>query len=1190
MSGDKKPKMCPTPEAGPSVDGEVSTPLDSIPHMAGGQELGTMPHMSAHDYISKDPQGQQQQQHLSTVNPMSQQQFLPYLHTQPSGMFPMATGPPHFDGKRQTDKGGHPGMMATGYDCTPYQGYQLHSETSSQQQLKTSGAPVMIVQQQHYYKTANFHEAKGVQGPVYQDGESPLNNIKESTKALIKSHDMSSQVSTFVERYALRTMKRLNYHGSLFIKGRHGTGKSKLGLHLLSKLSKESKRTPLVLTLADDWHLIPKTGRHSEKIQRKYLVMIDDMFGSSNFSKTVLDKWEKLFDLMWPTVESGLISLIVTSRTDIFSKCHCRVMKYKLMKNMIMLDLDGKHALRPTEKNKLFLKHCSRLNLKKEDIQEIVDTKTCVGFPRCCELFARRVKDKKRTSNSYAYDFLTTDVSMLRDNDQLGYLVLLLILMKGCLDAKMLDNPPKELKNLIEDLSDTCISLEQMPNCRSIKDKANELSDTCLKKSRNIFEFEHTAISDAVFLDAAQTHLAMFLDKCSVEVLVKFVRVGRSDTICDEEDESLVYIDDNLQEVFIERVVDILMDDRVEILNHPCFSNMEFVKSILDSNDSNFVLATKNIGGGCCYFNTFNQEIIKDVTADSLDMIGETSDIFLKETLFAYEYLVSFIIMKGLVQFANTLLFKQGLVGLSSALLNEALTCYIYNNNHEAVLKLLSNGTPTSADSIKALCCVPQADAHMVDLVFEKTQWSGIHNWTQLLSVAIKFGNVRVTKLLVDKMKSEESNKHAFAKSLIQLLYQTSGFILPNECKAMYINVLDLMNILLDTECSYDKDILLSLAAGHVNVDILKRLLEVTTICQDKEMLLLKYATIYGSFRCLEELLNKTDTIRLYRPISKQKDTLLHCAARSAVDSLLKIKLLMQLDTTKEGLGVNVTDGQNNTPLHFAALRGNVECVVELLDNGADVTCLNEAEVTALHCAALSNSRECMQVICQTGQTLSNGMPLYELCFHEPTRAYIQHYFVTHYKDLQTVVKTVSDRVVIENLKILLASKVDTQRTNSNGDTCLVNACNVNNLAVLKVLCKRSGCFTKTSTGGSLLHAAAAHGDLEMVEFLCEKGGDVRETDGEEQTVVHAAAGSSLEAAEKLYYLIEEKRAPVLNVDKRGRTALFPAAEVGDREVVEYLLEKKIDPRKLDKCGKSVLNVASSSVHDIISRNIEWLR
>ncbi|XP_046584270.1 uncharacterized protein LOC124291332 isoform X1 [Haliotis rubra] len=713
---------------------------------------------------------------------------------------------------------------------------------------------------------------------------------------------------------------------------------------------------------------------------------------------------------MWPTVESGQISLIVTSRTDIFSKCQCRVMKYKLMKRMTMLDLDGKHALRPKEKTKLFLKQCGRLNLKKEDIQEIVDTKTRFGFPRCCELFARRVKAKKGTSNSYAYDFLTTDVSMLRDNDQLGYLVLLLILMKGRLDAKMLDKPPTELKHLIDVLSDTCISLDQMPNCRSIKDKANELSDTYLKKSKNVFEFEHTAVSDVVFLDAAQTHLAMFLDECSIEVLVKFVRVARSDTICDEEDESLIYIDDNLNllEVFRERIIKILMDDRVEILDHPCFSNMEFVNSILDGNDNNLVfeLATKNIGGGCCCFNIFNQDIIEDVTADSVDMIDETSDIFLKEKLFPYEYLVSFIIMKGLVQFANTLLFKQGLVDLSHTLLNEALTCYIYNNNHEAVLKLLNKGVPTSADSIKTLCCVPQADKHMVDMVFEKTQWSGIHNWTQLLSMAIQFGNIRVTKLLVDKMKSEQANKHAFAKCLIQLLYQTSGFIPPNECKAMNINVLDLMNILLDTECSYDKDILLSLAAGHVNVDILKRLLEVSTICQDKEMVLLKYATIYGSIQCLEELLNRSDTIRLNRPVGKQNDTLLHCAARSAVDSLLKIKRLMQLDTTKEGLGVNVTDGQNNTPLHFAALRGNVECVVELLDNGADVTCLNEAEVTALHCAALSNSRECMQVICQSGQTLSNGMPLYELCFHEPTRTYIQDYFISHYKDIHTVVNT----------------------------------------------------------------------------------------------------------------------------------------------------------------------------------------
>ncbi|XP_046584277.1 uncharacterized protein LOC124291332 isoform X2 [Haliotis rubra] len=328
MSGDKKPKMCSTSEASPSMDGEISTPPDSIPQMAGGlelhrstDELGSMSHSchpvhentteqitpraavvseepvqldgtctaSAHDEISQDPQVQPEQHLSAGGTPMSQQQLPPYVHPQPSATFPMATGPSHFGGKDmaypwdQIAKGGHdPGGMASGYQCTPYQ------EQHSQQPFMTSSAPMMIVQQQHYYKTANFHEAKGVQGPSYQQGESRLNNIKESTKDFINNFDRSSYVSTFVERYSLRTMKRLHFDGSLFIKGQHGTGKTRLGVHLLSKLSKESKRTPLVLTLASDWHLIPKTKRHSEKAQRKYIVMIDDMFGSSNFSKAFL--------------------------------------------------------------------------------------------------------------------------------------------------------------------------------------------------------------------------------------------------------------------------------------------------------------------------------------------------------------------------------------------------------------------------------------------------------------------------------------------------------------------------------------------------------------------------------------------------------------------------------------------------------------------------------------------------------------------------------------------------------------------------------------------------------------------------------------------------------------------------------------------------------------------------------------
>lgn len=165
MSGDKKPKICPASDVQDTGDGEIGTPSASagIPQLAGGPELhsstdfklGPMAQppyqghqkilhkvtsdtvsvsgepkqldgtctLAKNDIFQDDPVDREQQMSTEwTLAPMPQQQFHPYLHPQMTGTFPM------------TDQGNqYPDGFSTGQECSPYQKYQLQSETSSLQ-------------------------------------------------------------------------------------------------------------------------------------------------------------------------------------------------------------------------------------------------------------------------------------------------------------------------------------------------------------------------------------------------------------------------------------------------------------------------------------------------------------------------------------------------------------------------------------------------------------------------------------------------------------------------------------------------------------------------------------------------------------------------------------------------------------------------------------------------------------------------------------------------------------------------------------------------------------------------------------------------------------------------------------------------------------------------------------------------
>ncbi len=281
---------------------------------------------------------------------------------------------------------------------------------------------------------------------------------------------------------------------------------------------------------------------------------------------------------------------------------------------------------------------------------------------------------------------------------------------------------------------------------------------------------------------------------------------------------------------------------------------------------------------------------------------------------------------------------------------------------------------------------------------------------------------------------------------------------------------------------------------------------------------------------------------------------------RGTMDELLAFSAVCYDPLSAKALP-NDRNDRGYTPLHDAAMRGDLARVQALIASGADVNVAirskedysSEWGATPLHVAARNDQREVVEALLKAGANAKAA---------DDRGATPLHYGV-EYPEIET---------------LLLSRGADANARDISGRTALHWAANLGKGESVEAIADRGGDANQADRAGvTPLHLAAARGDSLAVARLIDHGAKVDSTDHFGRTPLHAAAG--LNDAETAMVLMS-RGAKATVKDAFGVTPLHDAARQGRTAVASALMANGASPASTDLSGITPLHLAARDGHD----------
>ncbi len=288
----------------------------------------------------------------------------------------------------------------------------------------------------------------------------------------------------------------------------------------------------------------------------------------------------------------------------------------------------------------------------------------------------------------------------------------------------------------------------------------------------------------------------------------------------------------------------------------------------------------------------------------------------------------------------------------------------------------------------------------------------------------------------------------------------------------------------------------------------------------------------------------------------------LHVAAREGNNAAFEVEL--------SEAEIHQKDFYGFTPLHYAALEGQVEIVYRLLEQNVRVDTACYGGCTALHLAIIAGHTKIVGVLIHYQATLTlpfygkssikENLKKHHIFLKEKDKEYdgTTTYELEGYPIHMAVSKGCFDIV-----ELLVNNKVDLSIANQDHETPLDIAWQKKDSDILALLIKHGAQLNDYKKGITLCHLAAAQEELSVIEILIQQGVELNAQDKEGLTPVHLAAAKGKAGVIDLFL----KQGIFLNsLDKQGFTPLHWAIANGEIEVITQLVPI------LPTCTKDILS------------------
>jgi ankyrin repeat protein len=329
-----------------------------------------------------------------------------------------------------------------------------------------------------------------------------------------------------------------------------------------------------------------------------------------------------------------------------------------------------------------------------------------------------------------------------------------------------------------------------------------------------------------------------------------------------------------------------------------------------------------------------------------------------------------------------------------------------------------------------------------------------------------------------------------------------------------------------------------------------------------------------------------------YNPVSAtNRQATQNNAALQEAAILGNIKLTKQL--LAQGHDPTIADPDGIQPLHYAAQYGHIGIIALLLQSGVCPNIVDTYGLTPLHYATEGRQLEAIQFLLENKANPNiadryGSMPLHLATNQghlDAVKALVAKKAAVHIVDgnYDMPLHIATENGHAEIVAFFLDNFADTIFNDSEEDdnTPLHIAAKCNHKIIVKLLLEHGLDVNMTSGeyGNTALHLAAEEGHLEILKLLLASGADPTIKDFDQNSPLHSGAnhGNPTILALLLARIEDlgvDSKAYINRVNAEGNTALHLAAQYGNLEAIELLLQRGAEIDSLNSYGYTPLGLA----------------